>query len=164
MGLGAQKREGAGLPDNRFHFLVLNGPNLNLLGRREPSVYGAATLDDIERDCRAVAGGLDVELDFFQSNHEGVLVDRIGAALGVVDFIVINPAALTHTSIAVRDALLAVNIPVIEVHLSNIYRREPFRHHSYIADVALGQISGLGALGYRLAIEAGVHHLRNRSR
>ncbi|MBF0348368.1 MAG: type II 3-dehydroquinate dehydratase [Magnetococcales bacterium] len=143
-----------------WRILMLNGPNLNLLGRREPAVYGATTLDEIERDCRVVAAEWGADLDFFQSNHEGVLVDRIGAALGHVDLIIINPAALTHTSIAIRDALLAVGLPVIEVHLSNIYRREPFRHHSHVADIALGQISGFGALGYRLAIEAGVRHLQ----
>lgn len=152
----------SGVSDERFRILILNGPNLNLLGRREPSVYGAATLADIERDCRVQAEQWGVELDFFQSNHEGVLVDRIGAAYGEEDLIIINPAALTHTSVALRDALLGVGIPVIEVHLSNIYRREPFRHHSYIADIAIGQMSGFGALGYRLAIEAGVYHLKNQ--
>ncbi|MBF0110245.1 MAG: type II 3-dehydroquinate dehydratase [Magnetococcales bacterium] len=147
------------MSDSRWRFLVLNGPNLNLLGRREPSIYGAATLEEIERDCRKAALEWGVDLDFFQSNHEGALLDRIGAALGMVDMIIINPAALTHTSVGLRDALLAVGIPVIEVHLSNVYRREPFRHHSYIADIALGQIAGLGAIGYRLAIEAGIGYL-----
>ncbi|MBF8271258.1 MAG: 3-dehydroquinate dehydratase, type II [Magnetococcales bacterium] len=145
----------------RFRILLLNGPNLNLLGRREPGVYGVATLADIERDCQSLAAERNVDLDFFQSNHEGALVDRIGAALGTADFIIINPAAFTHTSIAIRDALLAVGLPIIEIHLSNIYRRETFRHHSYISDIAVGQISGLGALGYRLAIEAAVHRLHH---
>ncbi|MBF0422678.1 MAG: 3-dehydroquinate dehydratase, partial [Magnetococcales bacterium] len=117
---------------------------------------------DIERDCRSAAQALGATCDFFQSNHEGALVDRIQGAMGQTDLIIINPAAFTHTSVAIRDALLATSLPVIEVHLSNVYRREPFRHHSYIADIALGQITGLGALGYRLAIEAGVHHLRQR--
>ncbi|MBF0437107.1 MAG: type II 3-dehydroquinate dehydratase [Magnetococcales bacterium] len=147
----------------RKHILILNGPNLNLLGLREPGVYGVATLADIERDCRKKAEELGATLDFFQSNHEGVLVDRIQAALVDTDLIIINPAAFTHTSVALRDALLAVKLPVIEVHLSNIHRREPFRHHSYIADIALGQISGLGAIGYHLAVMAAVHYLRQSS-
>lgn len=144
----------------RKHILILNGPNLNLLGLREPGLYGVTTLADIEQDCRKKADELGATLDFFQSNHEGILVDRIQAAMTDTDLIIINPAALTHTSVAIRDALLAVKLPVIEVHLSNIHRREPFRHHSYISDIALGQITGLGALGYLLAIEAALHHLQ----
>ncbi len=140
------------------HLLVLNGPNLNLLGTRETGIYGRATLADIEALCRAAAMGRAV-LDCFQSNHEGVLVERIQQARGVVDLIIFNPAAFTHTSIALRDALLAVNIPVIEVHLSNIHQREPFRHHSYISDIALGQIVGLGPDGYAFAVEAGLRYL-----
>ncbi|MBF0185249.1 MAG: type II 3-dehydroquinate dehydratase [Magnetococcales bacterium] len=154
---------------NAWHVLVLNGPNLNLLGEREAGIYGRVRLADIEADCRArwqqllpatVAGR--ATLDFFQSNHEGVLVDRIQEARGRVDLIVFNPAAFTHTSVALRDALLAVAIPVIEVHISNIHQREPFRHHSYISDIALGQIVGLGAAGYRLAVEAAVGYLSAR--
>jgi 3-dehydroquinate dehydratase-2 len=135
------------------HVLVLNGPNLNLLGSREPSVYGATTLAEIERDLSAIAASRQAKLSFFQSNHEGALVDRIQAARGeAVDFIVINAGALTHTSVALRDALAAVAIPFVEVHLSNVHRREEFRHRSYLADVAVGVIAGLGAAGYRLAL------------
>ncbi|MCS7101322.1 MAG: type II 3-dehydroquinate dehydratase [Burkholderiaceae bacterium] len=136
------------------HILVLNGPNLNLLGTREPSIYGARTLADIERELTEIAGRHGVRLSCFQSNGEGALVDRIHAARTEgVDFIIINAGALTHTSIALRDALAAVAIPFVEVHLSNVYRREPFRHHSYLADLAVGSIVGLGAAGYRLALE-----------
>ncbi|MEO5334601.1 MAG: type II 3-dehydroquinate dehydratase [Magnetococcus sp. YQC-5] len=142
-----------------WRFLVLNGPNLNLLGRRETGIYGAQTLADIEAACRVRAFALGVQLEFFQSNHEGVLVERIQAAAGVTDWIIINPAAYTHTSVAIRDALLAVQIPVIEVHLSNIHRREVFRHHSYVSDIAEGVIAGLGAEGYLYAMEAGVRRL-----
>ncbi|MBF0191468.1 MAG: type II 3-dehydroquinate dehydratase [Magnetococcales bacterium] len=142
-----------------WRILVINGPNLNLLGRRETGIYGAMTLADIESACRRKAESLGVEIDFHQSNHEGELVERIQAAMGVVDGIIINPAAYTHTSIAIRDALLAVNLPVMEVHLSNIHRREAFRHHSYISDIAEGVIAGLGADGYLYALDAVVRHL-----
>ena len=136
------------------HLLVLNGPNLNLLGSREPSVYGATTLAEIERDLSAFAAARQAKLTCFQSNHEGALVDRIQAARGeAVDFIIINAGALTHTSIALRDALAAVAIPFIEVHLSNVHRREEFRHRSLLADLAVGVIAGLGAAGYRLALQ-----------
>jgi 3-dehydroquinate dehydratase-2 len=134
--------------------LVLHGPNLNLLGTREPSIYGAASLDEINArlSARAQAGG--IELSCFQSNSEGALVDRIQAAgREGVTFIIINPAAYTHTSVAMRDALAAVKIPFIEVHLSNVFSREPFRHHSYFTDVAVGIICGLGVRGYELALE-----------
>ena len=141
----------------------MNGPNLNLLGTRETDIYGQTTLADIETICqehiRKQGHGQNITLGFFQSNHEGVLVEHIQQARGAVDLIIINPAAYTHTSVAIRDALLAVNIPVIEVHLSNIHKREPFRHHSYISDIALGQIVGLGPDGYRFAVEAGIRHL-----
>ena len=144
--------------------LILNGPNLNLLGNREPAVYGSLTLDDIRRNCEALAQTLGHELLFFQSNAEHELVERIQQAYREqVDFIVINPAAYTHTSIALRDALLAVGIPFIEVHLSNVFAREPFRHHSYLADIAVGVISGLGAQGYELALQAADRRLDNRS-
>jgi len=135
--------------------LLLNGPNLNLLGTREPDHYGRTTLADIERDLGERAERHGIVLACLQSNAEHVLVDRVQAA-GVqkVDFIIINPAAFTHTSVALRDALVATAIPFIEVHLSNIHAREPFRRHSYFSDVAVGVICGLGAVGYRLAYEA----------
>lgn len=135
--------------------LLLNGPNLNLLGKREPGVYGEATLADIEARCRTLAAGLGCELDCFFSNAEHALVERIQqAGEDGTDWIVINPAALTHTSVALRDALLAVALPFIEIHLSNIHAREPFRHRSLLSDVAHGVISGLGPLGYELAVRA----------
>lgn len=134
--------------------LVLNGPNLNLLGTREPEIYGSLTLEDINERLRrrAEAAGLDMEC--LQSNHEGVLVDAIQAARGRVDYIILNAAAFTHYSIAIRDAIAAVDVPVIEVHLSNIHQREEFRHKSVIAPVVLGQIAGLGAESYMAALEA----------
>lgn len=134
--------------------LVLNGPNLNLLGSREPSIYGSTSLPDIESKLSEVARRSGAEVVFFQSNHEGALVDRIqGAKLDGTDFMIINAGALTHTSVALRDALAAVGIPFIEVHLSNVHKREPFRHHSYLSDIAVGTIVGLGAEGYRYALE-----------
>ena len=134
--------------------LLLNGPNLNLLGTREPAVYGAATLADIESAATAQAEAAGGSLSCFQSNHEGALIDRIHAARDEgVDAIVINPGGLTHTSVALRDALAAVAIPFIEVHISNIYQREAFRHHSYLAAIARGTICGLGVDGYRFAID-----------
>ena len=139
--------------------LLLNGPNLNLLGLREPGLYGAATLEAIEAQLRAEAEGLGAELDCFQSNHEGALVDRIHAARGQVDGILINAGAFTHTSIALRDALLAVAIPFAELHLSNVHAREPFRHHSYLADKAVGVICGFGPASYSLALQGLVRHL-----
>ena len=143
--------------------LVLNGPNLNLLGTREPATYGAQTLADIRRNCEQLAASLGHALDFFQSNAEHALIERIHAArTDGTDFIVINPAAYTHTSVALRDALLAVAILFIEVHLSNVHAREPFRHHSYFSDVALGVICGLGAQGYELALAAADRHLAAR--
>ena len=134
--------------------LVLHGPNLNLLGTREPGIYGHDTLASIEQRLRALAAAAGAHCDTFQSNHEGVLIDRIHQArTDGVDFIVINPAGLTHTSVALRDALAGVAIPFIEVHLSNIYAREPFRHHSYLSAIAVGVIGGLGPLGYELALQ-----------
>lgn len=134
--------------------LVLNGPNLNLLGAREPGIYGTRTLAEIERDLSDVAQRHRAEVAFFQSNHEGALIDRVHAARTEgVDFIVINAGALTHTSIALRDALAAVAIPFIEVHLSNVHAREAFRHRSYLADLAVGSVAGLGWAGYRFALE-----------
>ncbi|HVL57754.1 MAG TPA: type II 3-dehydroquinate dehydratase [Burkholderiaceae bacterium] len=137
-----------------MRILLLNGPNLNLLGTREPQVYGSATLADVEAACAEEAGAYGAAVEAFQSNHEGALIDRIHAARGAVDAIVINPGAFTHTSIALRDALASVAIPFIEVHLSNVHRREPFRHHSYLSDLADGIIVGLGVEGYRLAVRA----------
>ncbi len=138
--------------------LVLNGPNLNLLGSREPGLYGQDTLASIEADLRKAAAGH--EIDFFQSNAESQLIERIHqAGADGVDFILINPAALTHTSVALRDALLGVTIPFIEVHISNVFAREAFRHRSYLSDVAVGVISGLGAQGYELALAAALRRL-----
>lgn len=134
--------------------LVLNGPNLNMLGAREPGVYGTATLADIESLCQAEAAIKGLTIDFRQTNHEGELVTWVQQAPGAADAIIINPGAYTHTSIALHDALRAVGLPVIEVHLSNIFAREAFRHHSYVSPVALGVICGLGAAGYKLAIDA----------
>jgi 3-dehydroquinate dehydratase-2 len=140
--------------------LLLNGPNLNLLGTREPGLYGRATLADIEAAVRNLAGSLGHQIDAFQSNAESDLVNRVQAAAGQVDFILINPGALTHTSVALRDALLAVGIPFIEIHISNVHAREEFRRHSYFADIAVGTITGLGPLGYELALRAADDRLR----
>ncbi len=139
---------------NPKRVLLLNGPNLNLLGTREPDVYGATTLADIEQQLSDRAAERGLELRCVQSNHEGALVDAIQAARSDCAGIIINPAAYTHTSVALRDALLAAGLPSIEVHLSNTARREAFRHHSYVADVCVGTITGLGARGYRFALEA----------
>ena len=141
--------------------LVLHGPNLNLLGTREPEVYGHATLKDIETRLEAVAKEVGAVLSSFQSNHEGELIDLIHAARGEVDMIVINPAAFTHTSVALRDALAAVAIPFVEVHLSNTQAREPFRHHSYLAPIAIGTIAGLGVFGYEAAVRFCLERLRS---
>ena len=132
--------------------LVLNGPNLNMLGKRQPEIYGRETLADIEAACRTEAKGLDLSLDFFQSNHEGALVESIQQAREANSGIIINAGAYTHTSVALLDALNAAEKPVIEVHLSNIYKREEFRHHSYISPVAVGVICGFGGQGYLLAL------------
>lgn len=139
-----------------MRIFILNGPNLNLLGEREPAVYGHTTLADIEHACRQRAEALGASTDFRQSNAEGDLIDWIHQARRNADALIINAGAYTHTSIAIMDALLALTIPVIEVHLSNIFRRESFRHHSYISQAATGLICGLGAKGYELAIEAAV--------
>jgi len=143
-----------------MQILVLHGPNLNLLGTREPEVYGSQTLPQIDAELSAIAADAGASLSSFQSNHEGALVDRIQAARSDgTRFIVINPAAYTHTSVAIRDALAGVALPFIEVHLSNIHRREPFRHHSYLSDLAVGVICGLGANGYRLAVRHALQSL-----
>ena len=140
--------------------LLLNGPNLNLLGTREPALYGATTLADVEAMCVKEGHALGVELKSFQSNHEGALIDRIHAARGDgTRFIIVNAGGLTHTSIALRDAFAGVAIPFIEVHVSNVYRREDFRHHSYLSANAEGVIVGLGASGYRLAVRAAAEKL-----
>jgi 3-dehydroquinate dehydratase-2 len=142
------------------NILLLNGPNLNLLGTREPEVYGSTSLTDIEQAATAQATAAGARLAVFQSNHEGALIDRIQAARkDGVDAIVINPGGLTHTSVALRDALAAVAIPFIEVHISNIHQREAFRHHSYLSGIAAGVICGLGVEGYRLAIEYALKNL-----
>ena len=128
---------------DKFHVLVLNGPNLNMLGTREPEKYGTLTLEEIVNSLSTESAALNVELAHFQSNAEYAIIDRIHQAKDVTDFILINPAAFTHTSVAIRDALLAVNIPFIEIHLSNVHAREPFRHHSYLSDIAVGVILSL---------------------
>jgi 3-dehydroquinate dehydratase-2 len=149
--------KGVSLPKT---ILVLNGPNLNLLGSREPQHYGLSTLEDINQALKARGDACGVSVESFQSNHEGALIDRVQQAKREgVDFILINPAAYTHTSVALRDALAAVAIPFVEVHLSNIHTREPFRHHSYFSDLAMGVIAGLGAQGYELALEFALRHL-----
>ncbi|MFM7533300.1 MAG: type II 3-dehydroquinate dehydratase [Rubrivivax sp.] len=139
--------------------LVLHGPNLNLLGTREPEVYGHTTLAQIDADLLQIASEAGVTLATLQSNHEGVLIDRIHAArTDGTRFIIINPGGLTHTSVALRDALAGVGLPFIEVHLSNVHRREPFRHHSLLTGIALGVIAGLGPHGYRLALDYALRH------
>jgi 3-dehydroquinate dehydratase-2 len=142
------------------HVLILNGPNLNLLGRREPEYYGVRTLGDILGQLESQATAQGLQLDAFQSNAEHELVARVQAAADEgVDFIILNPAALTHTSVSLRDALKAVAIPFIELHLSNVHAREEFRKHSYFSDIAVGVISGLGPIGYELALQAAVRYL-----
>ena len=138
---------------------VIHGPNLNLLGLREPGIYGASTLADINQGLAEQAAAAGIRLESFQSNHEGALVDRIQQAHpAAVDFILINPGAYTHTSVAIRDALAAVAVPFIEVHLSNIHRREAFRHHSYLSELAVGVVVGLGPAGYRYALQHALQH------
>lgn len=138
---------------SKLKVLVLNGPNLNLLGTREPHIYGAETLADVERRCRTAAEGLGMEIEFRQSNAEHQLIDWLHAARHDMHGIVINPAAYTHTSVALADALSAIGKPVIEVHISNVHRREPFRHHSYVSAVAEAVICGCGTEGYVLALQ-----------
>lgn len=145
------------------HLLLLNGPNLNLLGTREPAVYGAVTLDQIAARLAQLAAEAGHHLSAFQSNSEAELIAQIHEAPSAhVAFIIFNPAAFTHTSVALRDALLAVKLPFIEVHLSNVHAREAFRHHSYFSDIAVGTITGLGAVGYELALRAATHHLAQK--
>ena len=134
--------------------LVIHGPNLNMLGKREPELYGSQTLDDINAGLVEKGKSFGIEVDAFQSNHEGAIIDKIQEAGGVYSGLIINPAAYTHTSVGIRDAILLLKMPVIEIHLSNIYKREPFRHKSMIADVATAQLAGFGPMGYSLALEA----------
>ena len=143
-------------------FLVINGPNLNMLGTREPEKYGTTTLPDIEKEITAHAKEKGVEVDFYQSNIEGEIVTAIQKAKGIYDGIVINPAAYTHTSVALRDAILAIELPTVEIHLSNIHTRAEFRHHSYTAPVCVGQITGFGKFGYIMALDAIINHCCNR--
>ena len=147
----------------KLRILLLNGPNLNLLGVREPGHYGSQTLDQIVDDLTLQANRADIELQHLQSNREYELLEAIHAAHNKVDFIIINPAAFTHTSVALRDALLGVAIPFIEVHLSNVHAREHFRHHSYLSDKAVGVICGLGAQGYQFALMAAIEQLKSKS-
>lgn len=142
--------------------LILNGPNLNLLGLRQPEVYGKTTLAEVEAACQARAAALNVSLSFHQSNHEGQLIDWIHAARGTQDGIILNAGAYTHTSVALMDAISSAEVPAIELHLSNIHAREPFRHQSFIAKVAIGVICGFGPHGYLLAMDAMVAHLQDR--
>ena len=143
--------------------LVIHGPNLDLLGKREPKIYGKATIGEIDRLLKEEARALGVEIEVFQSNHEGEIVSRIGAARKTFAGILINPAAYTHTSVAIRDAITASGLPAVEVHLSNIYAREAFRRESLVAPVAVGQISGFGTQSYRLGLQALVRHLAPRA-
>ncbi|OUS27963.1 type II 3-dehydroquinate dehydratase [Thalassotalea sp. 42_200_T64] len=145
----------------KFNVLLLNGPNLNMLGKREPEIYGSQTLAEIVANLEIQAKSLDINLMHLQSNAEHELIDAIHQAHQKVDFIIINPAAFTHTSVALRDAFSAVNIPFIEVHLSNVHKREAFRHHSYLSDIAEGVVCGLGAKGYEYALDA-AHHTLNK--
>lgn len=139
----------------RYKICVMNGPNLNMLGKREPQIYGDVTLEQINAELLKKAGPLGVEMSFFQSNHEGELIDKIhGLFEAQIDGVIINPGAFTHTSVALRDALLLLSCPIIEIHLSNIYKREAFRHKSMVADIAVGQISGFGNHGYQMALVA----------
>jgi len=152
-------------PKRDLRIGVLHGPNLNLLGRREPEIYGRTTLAEIDADLRALAKQLGAEAECFQSNYEGALVERLHETVGVgpgegLDGILINPAGLTHTSVVLRDALLATGLPVVEVHLSNVFVREAFRHRSFVSDIAIGVVSGLGPEGYRLGLRALIGHLR----
>ncbi|MCU9998704.1 type II 3-dehydroquinate dehydratase [[Pasteurella] aerogenes] len=143
--------------------LLLNGPNLNMLGKREPKHYGRLSLSAIEQRIQSLAVEYQVDLQCFQANSEEKLIDKIHQSFQQVDFIIINPAAYTHTSVALRDALLAVSIPFVEVHLSNVHKREPFRHHSYFSDIAEGVICGLGAQGYEFALQFALNYLSEKS-
>jgi 3-dehydroquinate dehydratase-2 len=143
------------MPDksHQKRILVIHGPNLNMLGKREPDIYGHESLAEIDAQLQKRGQKLGIDVETFQSNHEGALVDKIQQAAGTVHGVVINPAAYTHTSVAIRDALVMLNIPIVEIHLSNIHRREPFRHQSMIADIVAARIAGFGSYGYTLALE-----------
>ncbi|MEI6896540.1 MAG: type II 3-dehydroquinate dehydratase [Psychromonas sp.] len=147
---------------NKINVLILNGPNLNLLGQREPEVYGKQTLNDIIDELSVQAESMNIALSHLQSNREYELIEKIHASFNKIDFIIINPAAFTHTSVAIRDALLGVNIPFIEVHLSNVHAREKFRHHSYLSDIAVGVICGLGKKGYSLALQSVCDQIKSK--
>ena len=147
-----------------MRILILHGPNLNLLGKREPDIYGSTTLEEIDRRCIDLGRELGAEVTCRQSNHEGDLVQAVQDALGTYQALVINPGAYTHTSVALRDAIASTGIPAVEVHLSNIYRREQFRQHSYVSGVAVGQITGFGAESYLLGVRAAVQAVRNTAR
>ncbi|KAI0409974.1 catabolic 3-dehydroquinase [Xylaria palmicola] len=144
--------------------LLINGPNLNLLGTREPEIYGNTTLSDVIAQAESEAAGLGATLQSFQSNHEGAIVDRIQAARGEIDAIVINPGAFAHTSVAIRDALLGVGIPFVELHVTNVHAREPFRHRSYLQDKAVAVICGLGTFGYSAAVRFAAKHMKLKGR
>lgn len=146
------------------HILIINGPNLNMLGTREPEIYGSTTLSDINERIQRCADEAGVAVAFFQSNHEGAIVDKIQEAMGKYAYIILNAGAYTHYSVAIRDAIAAIDVPVIEVHMSNIYTREEFRHHSVIAPVAMGQISGFGAESYLAALYTAIAKLREAGR
>ncbi|KAL1983809.1 hypothetical protein VTN96DRAFT_9895 [Rasamsonia emersonii] len=150
-------------PGKGKSILLINGPNLNLLGTREPHIYGHTTLADVEESAKQHAASLGATLETFQSNHEGAIIDRIQAARGHVDGIIINPGGFTHTSVAIRDALLGVDIPFVELHISNIHAREQFRHHSYFSDKAAAVIMGLGVYGYKVAVEHVAVNFRSRA-
>jgi 3-dehydroquinate dehydratase-2 len=142
-------------PDKKpFPILVIHGPNLNMLGKREPKLYGSTTLDEVNTNLKKMGESLALVVETFQSNHEGDIVKKIQQAAEVYKGLIINPAAFTHTSVAIRDALLLLDIPIIEVHISNIYKREPFRHTSMIADISTAQLSGFGVQGYSMALQA----------
>jgi 3-dehydroquinate dehydratase-2 len=147
---------------NKLNVLVIHGPNLNMLGKREPEIYGRTTLDEINASLEKLGKRLGLAVETFQSNHEGAIVDKIQKAIVKQKGLIINPAAYTHTSIAIRDALLLLDIPVIEIHISNIYKRESFRHKSVISDVATAQIAGFGIQGYPMALEALAKMIQNR--
>jgi len=153
-------RAKAGHASRDLRILVVHGPNLNLLGKREPEIYGTQTLADIDADLVIVAKDLGVEVESIQSNHEGELIDRIQEAMGHADGILINPGGFTHSSVALRDALVATDLPIVEIHLSNVYARESFRRLSYVSPIAIGVISGLGAQGYQFGLEALVKRLK----
>jgi len=154
MAKGSTSAPGAGIGRQTANVLVIHGPNLNLLGEREPEIYGRTTLADIDRQLRELGDELGVSVETFQSNSEGAIVDRIQEARGKAGALLINPAGYTHTSVAIRDAVQVLGVPVIEVHLSNVYRRERFRHRSMIADIAHGRVMGFGAESYLLALRA----------